>query len=549
VAAILLAISGVLFFYGLNAGDLYRTEGLRAIIAAEFLRTGNWIVPTLYGEPRFTKPPGMYAAIALLSWPVGGVTDWSARLPSALAATCTVLLFYWYFARQLGRRGGLVAAIILPCSFMWLEKATAAEIDMMQVAWVTAAILFFLRALEVEEGKETRRQGDKETAVLASRAMFGVRGAPLFQLPEEPVSLSPCLRVSLSAPLWWLAALLCVAGGVLTKWTAPAFFYGTAVPLLWWRGRLRLLVGRHHLVSAAVGALVCLTWIGAAAAMTGWDVFYQTVSREAFMRLLPSHHDRPYPWHETLAHPFRLLATNLPWSILALLTLRPSFIKQWDLRGRRLLQALHCWTWPNIFFWTIIPEHATRHSFPLFPGIAGLAAMVWIAQGQRWSIGRLRIRTGAALVAVLLLWLVVKVVHVDAVIPTRNWHRDPRAKGELLARLVPEGEILYLFKLKDEGVMFYYGRTVRRLASPALLPSSDQPLYCILDEPEFADWHLPLAIEVVQRLTDQQGDPIVLVRVQQASAVPFGSEHGTKEFDRWTPGSYPAAPRSSASAN
>ena len=42
---------------------------------------------------------------------------------------------------------------------------------------------------------------------------------------------------------WWLAALLCVAGGVLTKWTAPAFFYGTLIPLLWWRGRLRLLFG------------------------------------------------------------------------------------------------------------------------------------------------------------------------------------------------------------------------------------------------------------------------------------------------------------------
>jgi len=551
VAAILLAISGVLFFYGLNAGDLYRTEGLRAIIAAEFLRTGNWIVPTLYGEPLFTKPPGMYAAIALLSWPVGGVTDWSARLPSALAATCTVLLFYWHFARQLGRRGGLVAAIILPCSFMWLEKATAAEIDMMQVAWVTAAIVCFLRALEIAEDRGWRMEdrgwsASTETCTIPT---------PLYSKGTLPSSILYPLRIlpssipRLSLWLWWFAALLCVAGGVLTKWTAPAFFYGTAVPLLWWRGRLRLLVGRHHLVSAAVGALVCLTWIGAAAAMTGWDVFYQTVSREAFMRLLPSHHDRPYPWHETLAHPFRLLATNLPWSILALLTLRPSFIKQWDLRGRRLLQALHCWTWPNIFFWTIIPEHATRHSFPLFPGIAGLAAMVWIAQGQRWSIGRLRIRTGAALAGVLLLWLVVKLVHVEAVIPTRNWHRDPRAKGEILARLVPEGEILYLFKLKDEGVMFYYGRTVRRLASPALLPSSGQPLYCILDEPEFSDWHLPLAIEVVRRLTDQQGDPIVLVRAQQASAVPFGSEHGTKEFDRWTPGSYPAAPRSSASAN
>ena len=101
---VLAILCGFLFFYGLNAGALYRTEALRAIIGAGFLRSGNWIVPTLYGDPLFTKPPGHYAAIALCSWPFGEVSTWSARLPSALAATATVFLFYWYFARQLGRR-------------------------------------------------------------------------------------------------------------------------------------------------------------------------------------------------------------------------------------------------------------------------------------------------------------------------------------------------------------------------------------------------------------------------------------------------------------
>src|SRR5262245_60602989 len=51
----LCAWCGVLFFYGLGAGPLWKTEGLRAIVAADMLRSGNWIVPTLYGEPLFTK--------------------------------------------------------------------------------------------------------------------------------------------------------------------------------------------------------------------------------------------------------------------------------------------------------------------------------------------------------------------------------------------------------------------------------------------------------------------------------------------------------------
>ena len=104
IPVLVVAFCGFLFFYGLGAGQLYRTEGLRAIIAAEFLRTGNWIVPMLYGEPLLTKPPGMYAAIALASWPQGQVTEWSARLPSALASSGIVLVMSLYFRRQLGCR-------------------------------------------------------------------------------------------------------------------------------------------------------------------------------------------------------------------------------------------------------------------------------------------------------------------------------------------------------------------------------------------------------------------------------------------------------------
>ena len=149
---------GWLFFYGLTAGEFYRTESLRAIVAAEFLRSRNWIVPTLYGEPLFTKPPGMYAAIALASWPAGGVREWTARLPSAIAAAATVVLFYWYFGRQLGRRSGLLAALILPMSFLWLDKSSTAEIDMLQAFWVSASVLFFLRGLEIVEDRGWRME-------------------------------------------------------------------------------------------------------------------------------------------------------------------------------------------------------------------------------------------------------------------------------------------------------------------------------------------------------------------------------------------------------
>src|SRR5262249_50064736 len=198
------------------------------------------------------------------------------------------------------RRGaGRAAGAVLPASVMWLERVPTAEIDLLQLAWVAAALLALLRALEEAETPTPNRWREW---------------------------------------LWWQLALLAVAGGVLTKWTAPAFFYLTAVPLLAWRGRLRLLLGWPHLTAAAVARLPCLAWAGMAISLPSWATFRDTVGREALQRLSPAHHPRAYPWRELVEFPLEFLLSNLPWSLVALLTLRPGFARLWDGRGRRLLQ-------------------------------------------------------------------------------------------------------------------------------------------------------------------------------------------------------------------
>src|SRR5207253_5069205 len=118
-----------LFLYGLDAGPVYRTESLRAIIGRECLH-GHWLYPVLYSQPFLTKPPGHYAAIGLCSLPFGQVNATSARIPSAVAATAAVLLMWGLFRRTLGERAGFLAAVLLPTSVLWLDKAPSAEIDM-----------------------------------------------------------------------------------------------------------------------------------------------------------------------------------------------------------------------------------------------------------------------------------------------------------------------------------------------------------------------------------------------------------------------------------
>ena len=174
---------------------------------------------------------------------------------------------------------------------------------------------------------------------------------------------------------WWLAALLCVAGGVLTKWTAPAFFYLTAIPWLWWRGRWRLLFSRPHLIAAFVAGALCLLWIGAVVSRVGWELFVDTLRRKHCRNCCRG--NAIVPRRGTMGHCIRCLFLEglSPWSALAFVTLRPAFLRLWNPGERRLLQLLHCWTWPNLVFWSVVPNHATRHSLPLVRGWSASARL------------------------------------------------------------------------------------------------------------------------------------------------------------------------------
>ena len=339
--------------------------------------------------------------------------------------------------------------------------------DMLQVAWVAAALFSLLRAIEAKENGQR-------------------------------------------AWLWSIASLLCVAGGFLTKWTAPAFFYLAVVPFLWQRGRLRWLVGREHVIAACIAATVCCLWAVSVARDAGWQTLVDTVSQEAAQRLAPGTHGKRYPWVQSLTFPLVFLGANLPWSLPAVLALRPRFMGSLDDRERRLVQLLHCWAWPNLVFWSLPAQHHVRYVLPICPAVT-ILGVIGI---QNWVIGvrpshRKLLWGKAIFLGVLLAWAAVKVGYVESIVPARTANRNARLTGERIATLVPEGEILYLCRLKDEGVLFYYNRPARRFCWPDV-PSDSR--YLLLLDDEWATAGFRGDFVEVAELHDQQHAPIHLLR-------------------------------------
>jgi 4-amino-4-deoxy-L-arabinose transferase-like glycosyltransferase len=435
----------------------------------------------------------VYAAIGLASLPVGHVSETTARIPSAVAATLTVLFAFGTLRRFLGEGRAFAAAMLLPVSVLWLDKVPSAEIDMLQLASVSAALLSFLRAFDAKEAG-------------CSNAALG----------------------------WWLAALLCVTGGFLTKWTAPAFFYLAVGPFLLWRRRLNWLVGRDHLLALAIAVGLCTAWAGLVSYEVGWATLADTIHQEAAQRFAPKSVGKPYPWVESLAFPAIVVGACLPWSIPALLALRPGFLGGLDDRERSVVQLLHCWAWPNLVFWSLPAQHHVRYVLPVAPAITALGVIAL----SRWMTARPTRRLvspATALVCTILAWAVVKVVFVEAVIQDRTVGRNARETGEQLARLVPPGETLYLCRLKDEGVLFYYGRPARRLTGVEVEPGS--AVYVLMLD---AEWNGELfrgRLAYIAELRDQQKAPIHLVRL-----------HGPMEHGVGWPNPPPIPPPSSPSA-
>ncbi len=118
-----------LFLYGLGQFGLIGADEPRyAQVAHEMLQRHDWVTPVLGGRPWLEKPP-LYYWQAMLAYSIFGVSDWAARLPSALDATLLVLAMY-FFLRRFRPGLELDGALITASSAGIIGYAHAASTDM-----------------------------------------------------------------------------------------------------------------------------------------------------------------------------------------------------------------------------------------------------------------------------------------------------------------------------------------------------------------------------------------------------------------------------------
>src|SRR5919109_5443112 len=137
---LLAGFCGFLFFYGLAYFGLVGADEPRyAQIAREMLARHDWVTPTLNGVPWLEKP-ALYYWSAVVSYKLFGVSDWAARVPSAVFATAMVAAIY-AFGRRFHAGMQLDAALIAASSVAVIGFARGASTDMPLASTLTIGLL------------------------------------------------------------------------------------------------------------------------------------------------------------------------------------------------------------------------------------------------------------------------------------------------------------------------------------------------------------------------------------------------------------------------
>ena len=104
------------------------------------LERQDWVTPVLYGQPWLEKPPLFYWCAMLAYKATGRVSDWAARLPSAVL--CTLMIFFIYVWVRHFRKGmQLDAALITAAAAIIIGFGRGATTDMPLTATFTIAML------------------------------------------------------------------------------------------------------------------------------------------------------------------------------------------------------------------------------------------------------------------------------------------------------------------------------------------------------------------------------------------------------------------------
>ncbi len=201
-------------------GDtLFNTRGepREAVVALSMIHDGNWVLPVNNGVDLAYKPPFFHWIAALCSLPFGTVSEYTARMPSALALTAITLAGYFFYARRQNARIALLMAAVSLGTFEVHRAGVACRVDMVLTCMMVLSLYTLYAWME---------RGMKGLPLLGILCLSGAF------LSKGPVGAAlPCLVIAvfgwMSGRGFWAVLWRIAVVGILSL-VLPAVWYVAA---------------------------------------------------------------------------------------------------------------------------------------------------------------------------------------------------------------------------------------------------------------------------------------------------------------------------------
>ena len=353
----ILLVSSAVMLTGLGAPRLWdRDEPRNAGCARDMWEGNEWIVPTFNGELRAHKPVLLYWCM-MAAYALGGVNEFTARLPSALCAMGSALATYGIGRRLFHPTVGLWSGIILSTSLMFGVAGRAATPDSLLIFCVTLTMLVYvLFAFPSKDGSYLPQPLWQAALLYGAMGLAVLAKGPVgLVLPTAVIGMFLLIqRLPASEPSTHRARVLVN----MLRPFAPSHF-------------LRTCLAMRPLLAIGMVLLVAAPWYIAVGIKTDGAFlreFFLTHNLDRATGSMEGH--RGGPWY----YPVAMLVGFFPWSIFAVPLVIETFhrLRFRDKNSDGYL-FVTCWicVWVGIFSIarTKLPSYVT----PCYPAIAILA--------------------------------------------------------------------------------------------------------------------------------------------------------------------------------
>lgn len=431
---LLVGFSGIFLNLG-NRQFISESETRFAEIAREIAvseQPADWVIQRLNGDIYYSKPPlfPMLIASSYKMW--GKVDELSALFPSACAAFFTLLLCFFFWKRFFGLHTAFVSSIILGTSYKFIDMARTAQVDMVLLFFVTAALF---SAYAYFSGSNRQKRW----------VVLFFFNCALATLTKGPIGVVlPCLIVFIYALTQKKGKELFSSGTLLGAFTYIALIGGWVFFL-------------HHNAPE--------------------DYIYNLFIRENFTRYTEAfdHQQGVFYYFSAFTKDF------IPWILFVPFLL---LFKSWRKNDSgHSLSFFWVWFLAVFIFFSLSESKRGLYLLPLYPAISLLIGNGWKNQGKKWTAG---------LIGVSLLFAVSCPFVLDKYTDYKEAKEMyPEDKAKIIKRIVGSSPLKsYLFM--ESVLVFYMDRKIPVLRSrqeAEKYMESKETVYLLVQkniDPEFA---------------------------------------------------------------